>query len=102
MQRYLPDARPLSIVVTYDGKETNAQLVQAVRKSKEFSDIDTAVRNLARGAGISEEEGRECYFDFLKRAEYDFIRELFRITPDYEFVHDTLPLDEALRKFEFG
>ena len=71
VEDYVEGGRPLSIIVTLDGKDTFAEIVQAQK---------TSVRN---------------------PDEYMFVREPFRITPDHSFVHEKgIPLDIVLQYFE--
>lgn len=103
LQVYFPGARPLSIVVIHDDGYTVAQIAQAKKKDRNFPEMDLVARNFSIARGITEEQFYASdFYKFLKKAEYNFEAEIFGINPDYEFFHDDMSLEEALKKFEFG
>ncbi|MBI2547141.1 MAG: hypothetical protein HYW23_01705 [Candidatus Aenigmarchaeota archaeon] len=78
VQNYVPNAKPLSIIVTYGGSHAQATIVQA----KKIRDV-----NLPN----------------LKWLRYEFKEESIQISPKpHEFCHDKLTLEDAFKQFEFG
>lgn len=103
IQTHVPGARPLSIIAAYDGTNAYARIVQARKRELNFHpDMKIAARNWSRVTGLSEEQFPESgFYRAIIIGGYQFTEELFRISGD-KLYHDNLPLEDALKQFEFG